>query len=120
MWLDIYIFYVALLSYQLTLLLQSTCLILSKLLPFLCVYVYIFTSLAFSCQHTIILPVLFYGFAFLLPLCYMAEYSEVIRVQSHFMVQLYLDATRLRDWDACPDLFFVDTEALPETNQLHI
>ena len=45
--------------------------------------IYIFTSLAFSCQHTIILPVLFYGYAFLLPLCYMAEYSEAIRVQSH-------------------------------------
>lgn len=50
----------------------------------------------------------------------MAEYPKVIRVQSYFMVQLYLDATRLRDWDACPDLFFVDSEALPETNQLHI
>ena len=42
MWLDIYIFYVALPSYQLTLLLQGTCLILSKLLPFLCAYVYIY------------------------------------------------------------------------------
>ena len=40
MWLDIYIFYVALPSYQLTLLLQRTRLILYKLLPLLCAYIY--------------------------------------------------------------------------------
>ena len=42
----------------------------------------------------------------------MSEYVEVIRVQPHFMVQLCLDATRLRVWDACPDLFFVDSDLL--------
>lgn len=117
----LYIFYVALPSYQLILLLQSTCLILSKLLPFLCAYVNIYLRhWLFTCQNIIILPVLFYSHAFLLPLYYMAEYPEVIRVQSHFVVQIYLDATRLRDWDACPYPFSVDSEALSETNQLHI
>jgi hypothetical protein len=45
----------------------------------------------------------------------MADYPEVIRVQSYFMVQLYLDATRLKDWDAYPDLFLVDSDLLFQT-----
>jgi hypothetical protein len=73
---------------------------------------YDFINLAFSCQLIIILLDLSYGYAFLLPLCYMSEHAEVIRVQPHFMVQLCLDATRLRVWDACPDLFFVDSDLL--------
>lgn len=43
MWHDVYIVYVAPPSYQLILLFQITSLILPKLLPFFCAYVYTFT-----------------------------------------------------------------------------
>jgi hypothetical protein len=44
----------------------------------------------------------------------MAKYPEVIKVQSHFMVQLYLDATRLR-LGRVPDLTFVDSDSRQHT-----
>ena len=114
--------FVALPFYQLTLLLQYTYLNLSKMLPFLCAYthththIYIYIYIYLLIQPFIINILsyyrIIYGYAFLLPLCYMSEYVEVIRVQPHFIVQLCLDATRLIVWDACPNLFFVNSDLL--------